>query len=186
MSAPLSRRCVAKECRNVCGVTRLPRLARDEVFAEDESDAPVRDPPAPLVDEYRVRAVRRGACRGRVRCAAAHVLAQRDDRGCSQEHVALLGPFSHDPGAGALQVDVLEVQGHELRDAAARGVQGFQHGPVTELPERVLPGAGSSADGSSMSRAISSSKRNEGRRFSVRRLRISANGFAPISPRRSM
>ncbi len=190
MSAPRSSRCVAKEWRNVCGVTLLPRFARERYSLRmNLTPRSVTRPPRWLMKRapatvsappYRCGFRRLGAD-GRTRRRRSrgppqgHVVAAPARR-IPEEHVALLRALSHDPCRAILQVHVGEVQGHELRDAAPRGVQRFQDGPVTELPERV-PVRACSWLGISISRAISSSKRNEGSRFSVRRLRISAKGL---------
>ena len=119
----------------------LAEVGPGKVLAEDEADAAVRDPPAPLVDEQGARGVaetRRPwayGARGRTCTArsAATAVAPRNT-------LRSLAPLPMTRRARFLRSTSAQVQGDQLRDPAARGVQGLQNRPVAQLPERSSPG----------------------------------------------
>src|SRR5271169_1650958 len=100
----------------------LAQVRAGQVFAQNEPDAPIGDPPASLVDEESAESVRFL----RMETAARHVLPEGAYCRGPEEHVAFLGPFSHHAGGVILQIDIREVKGDELGNTAARGIEGLQ------------------------------------------------------------
>ena len=104
-SAPPSSRWVANEWRNVCGLTRSARSARDRCPC-----LLAGEPPAAIAEEERAAAERRDVAEGEERDArAAHPASEPVEGDVADRYEPFLVALADDPDEGTIDREVLAV-----------------------------------------------------------------------------
>jgi len=125
-SVPASRWCVANECRNVCGVTRLLMPARRAASRQTAAIVPRGDRVLAVLAEEEVI----------LRRLRAPVLTQDRKQDRRQRNEAVLRPLPvTDMDHHALAVDVTHPKPSDLRDAKASRVRRQQHRQVLDVAD---------------------------------------------------
>ena len=133
MSAPPSRRCVANECRRVCGVTRRPGSSRTAISFHHRTDIPRAEGLLRAIEEER---------RGRPgRPAAGRPVAQVGARAPPPRSrtSAPRAPWPPCPCTCTrrpIEVDPVDREGRDLTHPQPRAVQELEHGAIAQRDGR--------------------------------------------------
>ena len=127
MSAPPSSRCVANECRRVCGVTRRP----------GSTVPPYRSTIVRMSRELkgflrRLWKSSRGPLGGQDRPPVAQVGVDRLDCVVGHRHLAFLGPLAHHRHAAAIEVHAIDREPGDLAHPKSGPVQQLQRRDVAQ------------------------------------------------------